>query len=384
MATAKKSRSKKGSKSAGKAVVRKHPSNLIEIYLVLLGAAALLAALSVYGDLAGPVGRGLNEVLGLAVGKVRWLVPPLIAASAALMLPLLKRDGRDRGFASTMALGGLGLMALGVAGLFHLGKPVQDMFSTDALHAGGGYLGASLAWPLARLLQKAGAAICLLTMTLVGFLLVTGMSASRLLQLWRGSRTPRQVAKEPLPERGVRKERAPKPEQPKGTPAIEIHGETKPLPEPSGRPAALATPVEQLSMKLPEISGKRYVLPPISMLRKTELASSLSRKSINESIAVVEKTLADFDVDAAVSKVSRGPTVTRFEVELGSGVKVGRIVNLADDIAYAMASPDVRIIAPIPGKSAVGIEVPNRERDLVTLGDVLDTDAAKAMRHPLR
>jgi S-DNA-T family DNA segregation ATPase FtsK/SpoIIIE len=88
-------------------------------------------------------------------------------------------------------------------------------------------------------------------------------------------------------------------------------------------------------------------------------------------------------VDTGLVGYTVGPTVTRFELELGPGVKVARVTSLAKDIAYAMASPDVRILAPIPGKSAIGVEVPNRRRDLVTLGDVLFSAEARAATHPL-
>ena len=83
-------------------------------------------------------------------------------------------------------------------------------------------------------------------------------------------------------------------------------------------------------------------------------------------------------MDARLTRIVPGPTVTRYEIELAPGVKVSRVTGLANDIAYAMASADVRILAPIPGKSAIGIEVPNRSRQLVTLGDILSSPEAQA------
>jgi S-DNA-T family DNA segregation ATPase FtsK/SpoIIIE len=99
--------------------------------------------------------------------------------------------------------------------------------------------------------------------------------------------------------------------------------------------------------------------------------------------AALERTLSQFGVDAAVSRITRGPTVTRFELTLGPGVKVSAVTKLNDDISYALATPEIRIVAPIPGKSAIGIEVPNREKDTITLGDVLRSPEALAAAHPL-
>jgi S-DNA-T family DNA segregation ATPase FtsK/SpoIIIE len=97
----------------------------------------------------------------------------------------------------------------------------------------------------------------------------------------------------------------------------------------------------------------------------------------------VERTLRNFGVDAHVTGAHRGPTVTMYEVEVAAGTKVNKVLALSSDIAYALATPDVRIQAPIPGKSAIGIEVPNKHRDFVMLGDILRSPAAKEATHPL-
>jgi DNA segregation ATPase FtsK/SpoIIIE, S-DNA-T family len=108
-----------------------------------------------------------------------------------------------------------------------------------------------------------------------------------------------------------------------------------------------------------------------------------STRTIEAQTAALQETFDQFGIDATVARWSRGPTVTRFEIELGPGVQVKKVANMGDDIAYALAAPDVRIVAPIPGKSAIGVEVPNRQRDLITLGDILRSPEAQRDPHPL-
>jgi S-DNA-T family DNA segregation ATPase FtsK/SpoIIIE len=125
-----------------------------------------------------------------------------------------------------------------------------------------------------------------------------------------------------------------------------------------------------------------YKLPPLDLLR---VAPESAADGLDEehTMEALERCFRTFGVPARVPKAHRGPTVTQYVVEVEQGTKVNKVLSLADDIAYALATPDVRIIAPIPGKSAIGVEVPNKHRDFVMLGDILRSRAAREATHPL-
>ena len=110
---------------------------------------------------------------------------------------------------------------------------------------------------------------------------------------------------------------------------------------------------------------------------------STSKKLLQQTATDLTNLLKEHGVEAELTNIVPGPTVTRYEVELAPGVKVSKVTSLSHDIAYALATPDVRLLAPIPGRSAIGIEIPNRQRKLVSLGDVLTSNEAKKENHPL-
>ncbi len=374
---------------------------------------AVLMSLSLAEE-AGPVGYWVGWVLRGGFGKVAYGVP--VATLVISLAAFVRREEAGR------ILVGASLISAAAAGLAHLtaGAPSFDG-GYDGLASGGGVFGAFVAVPLRTYIGAwAGALACVFT-GLLGGLIVTKTPLRRAahgawIGIWAvivwiakvvGGAIEALRSSQDAPTGAPSKED--EATEPKGRrtpvvvedgPPLEDDTEAETTPDEFKITADLtdvAVPVlaaerlrpilapvhptqATLDLKLPEASS--YKLPPVTIFRRSSGGGRAGRGA-EEVARVLARTLQDFGVDASVSAMTRGPTVTRFEVELGAGVKVSQVLRLADDIAYALGSPDVRLIAPIPGKSAIGIEVPNRDRELVLVGDVVTSPVWRDQTHPL-
>ncbi|HEY7756553.1 MAG TPA: DNA translocase FtsK 4TM domain-containing protein [Actinomycetota bacterium] len=345
------------------------------IGLVVFG---LLAVLALWFDAAGPVGGGIDWLLRGSIGIAAVVVPVVAVYWGALLLRGTAEDTRVRMFI------GFAIASVGVLALLSLWRGNPKPFAGfDRVSDAAGVIGGLASWPLGKLVSRIGVAIVWTGAVVLGLLVFTGTPLStaigRIRELFSFGEAEEEEPDDEVPEEAPARRRARSAFDAQDEPPPVLIPD-EPLEPSDGEPDPEPIDVPELVRASPR-SG-RYELPPLELLR-TSPPSAGSERDEEHTMEALERTFHTFGVPAHVVAAHRGPTVTLYEVEVEAGTKVNKVLSLADDIAYALATPDVRIIAPIPGKSAIGVEVPNKVRDFVMLGDILRSRAAAEEVHPL-
>ena len=402
-----------------------HGADFAGILLVVLG---LVAGLGVHADAGGPLGEAVANGVGVVVGAARVVAPVVLVVLGALLIkgaPPRVIDGGDptvvaepdrSQHAFARAVVGGTLLAIAGLAMLHLvrGAP-RFAEGSDAMADAGGYLGAIVGAPLRAAIGPIGAGLVLVGLGLAGALVITGTTVRRVVgasaagvaagakpvgrslgsmvnQLFSlGSERDAHAradagVKVMVPADVDLRDGAETPsfyDQDADPDGVASKPKRTRKPKAAITPPDPDNPPEQLEIALPPgTQASNWKLPPASLLVRGD-SQAVDRKMVEETGRNLEHALAEHGVETRLVGMTVGPTVTRYELELGPGVKVARVTSLHKDIAYAMATPDVRILAPIPGKQAIGVEIPNVRKQLVTVGDILTSAEARNATHPL-
>ena len=342
------------------------------------------------------VGRNLYAVIYGAFGRIGFFAP-LVAIYFAIRLFRVPDDHKAT---SRIVVGIITIVvsASGLAHLFNGSLGAINPTGATAMRHGGGWLGYAVAMPLEGLMTSLLAYPFLFALLFFGILVTTATPLSSIAirvkntSIWLWSKRPQREESEfeitdtppfetPVVAWNQHADEAPEDdldeEEFDEEFTVEVPRHVQAPATPTSAPTTAKRP-EQLLLT----ADSHYSLPPQDLLR-TGPAAKAKSKANDTVVAALTEVFAQFEIDAQVTGFMRGPTVTRYEVELGNAVKVERITALAKNISYAVASSDVRILSPIPGKSAVGIEIPNVDREIVALGDVMRSTVAGQDHHPM-
>ena len=376
-------------------------SEFVAIGFIVLG---VIVGLAVYARLAGPVGRGADTALGCLLGLGRYCLPLVFVAIGVAQL---RGDEAPNRVKLALGWGGVVLSALGI---LHVFKGPDAFTGVDALGGAGGWLGAILGQILQVTIGDIAAVLVLTALALGCSLLISSLSlkdsasaiggffstivsgaGARARSLTESIGTISEDEDDADVETDADDEDAAgeydelevQPvdhEEPEVEPdPVEVFVPAAKTPRP---PAEVDVPHTQGQFDTPPLSAREWKLPPLSYLTRSG-KQAIDQSEVSQRGKDLEAALLSHGVTVTLVDQTVGPTVTRYELELGPGVKVARVTSLQKDIAYAMAATDVRILAPIPGKSAIGIEVPNKTRQLVALGDLMASAESKVASHPL-
>ena len=369
----------------------------IEIYAILIMMVSILLIISVFSSQdSGYVNQRINDFLSYIFGIGKYIIPFfLIVWGASFFLKQIRLLPSRFGW-------GFFLLFFSLLGIFSNNLKYRDIFDNILIRTRGGITGAAIFNGLFKLFGSAGAITILSVFIIISILIITRISlisiGKKIREFFRHvdfrifaeifkRRKPPIVQDGSVPIRikdrehrvnGRKKHEENKLLRKAGTKFVsepeviddlrrsEIENQKK-------RKDTPATGDRQLKMPIMEesVEDENYQTPPVNLLKKSRsIPAKLYKQSIKDRVATLNKLFDDFNLPAKIDRVVRGPSVTMYELSLSPGVKVQRLFSLEDDFCVALGSADLRILAPIPGKSAIGLEVPNKIRSLVTLGDI--------------
>ena len=360
-----------------------HQRDGIAFFILIL---AIISAAGTWFHADNFLSRAVYSFMYGGFGRVGFIAPVTLIYFAFKLF----RSPEDKRALGRVVVGTVALL-LSATGLSHL---LNGSIGTGALamRHGGGWVGYGVTTPLVAAMTSVLTYPVLIIIFIFGLLVVTATPVSAVIErigitsTWLWSKRPDRHAK----NEAIEVIDTPAFDSPIVTAWNNLEPDEDELDEESFDEEFTVpipvSPIVSLTNKRPEQlllnADSTYELPPADLLRFGPVAKAKS-KANEVVVAALTEVFLQFEIDAQVTGFMRGPTVTRYEVELGNAVKVERITALAKNISYAVASGDVRILSPIPGKSAVGIEIPNADREIVALGDVLRSSVAGQDHHPM-
>lgn len=346
-----------------------------ELIGIAFATAGLLGVISLLGLNTGPFGSLIAKILRYLFGVGAFVVP------SVFILIGLRYIWTRQDIVYSIKFFGLALFYILLLSIYHHFKiPAGQEVLPESLLPGGGFVGGIILFSLRKLLGFYGTIIVLSALAICAFMMATTLSLSKGMVVAKekaaeGITNAREAFACTIEEISAFEHES----------AAEIYDQERerektkkaarryPAKAEENNVEVSPPPIEPTSEQRDIPSN--YTVPPLSLLKKiTRVRSAKMSREISDNTHILEETLKDFGVSAKVINICQGPAVTRYELEPAPGVKVSRIVNLSDDLALKLASPGIRIEAPIPGKAAIGIEVPNREVSGVALREVLEND----------
>jgi len=360
----------------------------LSIFMLLLG---IFVGLSSFNK-AGPIGVLIFNLLTWAFGYAVFSLPLLLFYGSAILIRDKELIKSQNVFIGTI------WVQIFSASLFHFyihSEPLSISVGSSILQKAGGFVSAFIVYPLNNLLDQQmthavlllGLIISVLKMTDVDLKDLIGGAQAIILYVYKfiiaflkARRETSKINFDNLLEDEIEDNH--EIENELNNNVLKLKSKNKNKKQKQIIESSNESKADLNKSKTKNKNSNKYVLPPLKLL-KSGSSVSTSKKLLQQTATDLTNLLKEHGVEAELTNIVPGPTVTRYEVELAPGVKVSKVTSLSHDIAYALATPDVRLLAPIPGRSAIGIEIPNRQRKLVSLGDVLSSTEAKKETHPL-